>query len=147
MDRALQKFGSVIWLAGLRKSQTKSRSQLHVLRNKTAFINYIQSSADDKETYQYLPKRSSYHPLEGMGYESLEIGIVQRKFRKFKIKKRLDMEVTVGSVDCILNLPRTWTSPFNFMILPDDKTRLELIKEPSIFGSFECDEKRKRYPT
>lgn len=56
------------------------------------------------------------------------------------------MVVTVGSVDCILNLPRTWTSQFNFMILPDDKTRLqELIKRTQHLWKFlECDEKKKK---
>ena len=49
-------------------------------------------------------------------------------------------------MDCILNLPRTWTSPFNFMILPDDKTRLqELIKRTQHLWKFlECDEKKKK---
>ena len=56
------------------------------------------------------------------------------------------MVATVGSADCILNLPRTWISRFNFMILPDDKTRLqELIKRTQHLWKFlECDEKKKK---
>jgi len=56
------------------------------------------------------------------------------------------MVATVGSADCILNLPRTWISRFNFMILPDDKTRLqELIKRTQHLWKFlECDEKKQK---
>jgi len=56
------------------------------------------------------------------------------------------MVATVGSADCILNPPRTWISRFNFMILPDDKTRLqELIKRTQHLWKFlECDEKKQK---
>ena len=73
MDRALQKFGSVIWLAGLRKSQAESRSQLPFIEEQNGIYKlYPILDWTDKETYQYLPKNDlPYHPLEGMGYESL----------------------------------------------------------------------------
>ena len=56
------------------------------------------------------------------------------------------MVATVGSADCILNPLRTWISRFNFMILPDDKTRLqELIKRTQDLWKFlECDEKKQK---
>ena len=73
MDRALQEFGATIWLAGLRKSQAESRSQLPFIEKQNGIYKlYPILDWTDKETYQYLPKHKlPYHPLEGMGYDSL----------------------------------------------------------------------------
>jgi phosphoadenosine phosphosulfate reductase len=73
MDRALQEVGATIWLAGLRKSQAESRSQLPFIEEQNGIYKlYPILDWTDKETYQYLPQNKlPYHPLEGMGYESL----------------------------------------------------------------------------
>jgi phosphoadenosine phosphosulfate reductase len=73
MDRALKEQNAMLWLAGLRKSQTKSRSDLPFIEEQNGILKlYPILDWDDRKTYQYLPENKlPYHPLEGMGYDSL----------------------------------------------------------------------------
>lgn len=73
MERALKELDTKVWLAGLRKSQAKSREQLPFIEKQNGVLKlYPILDWDDRATYQYLPKNNlPYHPLEGMGYDSL----------------------------------------------------------------------------
>ena len=73
MDRALKELGATAWLAGLRRVQSVSRKHLPMLEQQAKIIK-IHPILDweDRATYQYIPRNNlPYHPLEGMGYESL----------------------------------------------------------------------------
>ena len=92
MDRALQENGSTIWLAGLRKSQANP-DLIYLYREQNGIYKlYPILDWTDKETYQYCLKTifPIIHSKE-WGMNHWEIGIVPRKFRKFKIKKRHGM--------------------------------------------------------
>ena len=73
MERALQELGATVWLAGLRRDQSSTRKSLSLIENqKQIFKLYPILDWTDRETYQYLPKKNlPYHPLEGVGYNSL----------------------------------------------------------------------------
>lgn len=73
MDRALRELGATAWLAGLRRDQSKSRGELPFLEQQNGvFKIYPILDWSDRETYQYLPQNDlPYHPLEGVGYDSL----------------------------------------------------------------------------
>ena len=73
MDRALSDLGATLWMAGLRKSQASSREKLPFIEKQNGIFKlYPILDWDDRTTYQYLPQNNlPYHPLEGMGYESL----------------------------------------------------------------------------
>ena len=73
MDRALSDFGATLWMAGLRKSQASSREDLPFIEQQNGIFKlYPILDWEDRTTYQYLPQNNlPYHPLEGMGYDSL----------------------------------------------------------------------------
>ena len=73
MDRALSDFGATLWMAGLRKSQASSREDLPFIEHQNGIFKlYPILDWEDRTTYQYLPQNNlPYHPLEGMGYDSL----------------------------------------------------------------------------
>jgi phosphoadenosine phosphosulfate reductase len=73
MERALQELGAKAWLSGLRKAQSEERSKRPFIEKQDDVIKiYPILDWDDRKTYKYLPDNEiPYHPLEGMGYESL----------------------------------------------------------------------------
>jgi phosphoadenosine phosphosulfate reductase len=73
MERALQELGANAWLSGLRKAQSEERSKRPFIEKQDGVIKiYPILDWDDRKTYKYLPDNEiPYHPLEGMGYESL----------------------------------------------------------------------------
>ena len=73
MDRALRELGATAWLAGLRRSQSEDRrNRPFIEKQGEVFKIYPILDWDDKKTYQYIPQNDlPYHPLEGMGYDSL----------------------------------------------------------------------------
>ncbi len=73
MDRALKAHHAKIWLSGLRKTQSESRANLPFIEKQNGIFKlYPILDWGDRESYQYLPKHElPYHPLEGMGYDSL----------------------------------------------------------------------------
>lgn len=73
MDRALSDFSATLWMAGLRKSQASSRKDLPFIEQKNGIYKFYPIlDWEDRTTYQYLPQNNlPYHPLEGMGYDSL----------------------------------------------------------------------------
>lgn len=73
MDRALRELKATAWLAGLRRSQGTSRADRSFIERQNGLYKiYPILDWDDKETYRYLPENDlPYHPLEGMGYDSL----------------------------------------------------------------------------
>jgi phosphoadenosine phosphosulfate reductase len=73
MDRALQETGAKIWMAGLRRSQSVGRENLNFLEQQKGVLKlYPILDWDDRKTYQYIPQNGlPYHPLEGMGYDSV----------------------------------------------------------------------------
>ena len=73
MDRALKELKATAWLAGLRRTQGSSRAERSFIERQNGFYKiYPILDWDDKTTYRYLPENDlPYHPLEGMGYDSL----------------------------------------------------------------------------
>jgi phosphoadenosine phosphosulfate reductase len=73
MDRALKEWGATSWLAGLRRGQSSTRKSLPFIENQKGITKiYPILDWDDRKTYQYLPQNTlPYHPLEGVGYDSL----------------------------------------------------------------------------
>lgn len=73
MDRALKEWGATSWLAGLRREQSSTRKSLPFIENQKGITKiYPILDWDDRKTYQYLPQNTlPYHPLEGVGYDSL----------------------------------------------------------------------------
>ena len=73
MDRALRELGATCWMAGLRRDQSGSRSELPVMENRDEIFKlYPILNWDNRKTYRYLPDNGlPYHPLEGVGYVSL----------------------------------------------------------------------------
>lgn len=73
MERALSELGSTTWLSGLRRSQSKDRSKRPYIEYQDHILKiYPIIDWDDRKTYKYLPEHEiPYHPLEGMGYDSL----------------------------------------------------------------------------
>jgi phosphoadenosine phosphosulfate reductase len=73
MDRALRELNSTAWLAGIRRSQSEDRQNRPFIEKQgDVFKIYPILDWDDKKTYQYIPQNHlPYHPLEGMGYDSL----------------------------------------------------------------------------
>ncbi|MGA1101342.1 MAG: phosphoadenylyl-sulfate reductase [Opitutales bacterium] len=73
MDRALKDTGAQVWMAGLRRSQASDRKKLNFLERQNGVIKlYPILDWDDRKTYQYIPQNKlPYHPLEGMGYDSV----------------------------------------------------------------------------
>jgi phosphoadenosine phosphosulfate reductase len=73
MDRALKDTGAQVWMAGLRRSQASDRKKLNFLEEQNGVLKlYPILDWDDRKTYQYIPQNKlPYHPLEGMGYDSV----------------------------------------------------------------------------
>ncbi len=73
MDRALRELNATVWLAGLRRSQSEDRKGRPFIERQGDVLKiYPILDWDDKKTYQYIPQNDlPYHPLEGMGYDSL----------------------------------------------------------------------------
>lgn len=73
MERALLQFNAKAWLSGLRRSQSEDRGKRPFIEKQDNIIKiYPILDWDDRKTYKFLPKHKiPYHPLEGMGYESL----------------------------------------------------------------------------
>jgi phosphoadenosine phosphosulfate reductase len=73
MDRALRELKATAWLAGLRRSQSEDRkNRPFVEMQGDVFKIYPILDWGDKKTYKYLPDNGlPYHPLEGMGYDSI----------------------------------------------------------------------------
>ena len=73
MDRALKDLESTAWLAGLRRGQSVRRETLPYIEIQNGvFKLYPILNWSDRETYQYLPRYNlPYHPLEGVGYDSV----------------------------------------------------------------------------
>lgn len=73
MNRAIEETGAQAWLAGLRRNQASTRSQLRVVekQNKVLKIHPI-IDWTDRDVYQYLKKHDlPYHPLWEQGYISV----------------------------------------------------------------------------
>lgn len=98
MNRAMQELNASIWYAGLRRSQSSTRSQLQVLdrvRGKLKILPIIDWSNKDIHTYlqqHQLP----YHPLWEQGYVSvgdhhtsmpLQPGMTEEQTRFFGLKR------------------------------------------------------------
>ncbi len=73
MDRALRELKATAWLAGLRRSQSEERKNRPFIEKQGDVIKiYPILDWDDKQTYRDIPQNDlPYHPLEGMGYDSL----------------------------------------------------------------------------
>ena len=73
MERALKELGSTAWFSGLRRSHSTERGKRPFIEKQGEIYKiYPILDWDDRKTYQYLPENNlPYHPLEGMGYDSL----------------------------------------------------------------------------
>ena len=73
MNRAMQELGATAWLAGLRRTQARTREQLDIvqLQKRTYKIHPIVDWSE-RDVYQYLTKHGlPYHPLWEKGYVSV----------------------------------------------------------------------------
>jgi phosphoadenosine phosphosulfate reductase len=73
MQRALEELGARAWIAGLRRQQSRSRSELNVLvpRNGRVKVHPLVDWTD-RDVYRYLSKHNlPYHPLWHQGYVSI----------------------------------------------------------------------------
>ena len=73
MERALGELKATAWLAGLRRSQSEGRQDRSFAEWQGEILKvYPILDWDDRKTYQYIPDHDlPYHPLEGVGYDSL----------------------------------------------------------------------------
>ena len=73
MERALGELKATAWLAGLRRSQSEDRQDRSFAEWQGEILKvYPILDWDDRKTYQYIPDHDlPYHPLEGVGYDSL----------------------------------------------------------------------------
>jgi len=73
MDRALRELKATAWLAGLRRSQSEDRQNRPFIEKQGDVLKiYPILDWDDRQTYKYIPDNGlPYHPLEGMGYDSV----------------------------------------------------------------------------
>jgi len=73
MERALRELKATAWLAGLRRSHSEERKNRPFIERQGDVAKiYPILDWDDRRTYQYIPDNGlPYHPLEGMGYDSL----------------------------------------------------------------------------
>lgn len=73
MNRAVEELGAKAWLAGLRRSQSSSRSERSVLeKQKNMAKIYPILDWDNRSAHQYLEENGlPYHPLWNEGYVSL----------------------------------------------------------------------------
>ena len=73
MERALKELGATVWLSGLRRAQSSDREKRPFIEYQCDVLKFYPIlDWDDRKTYQYLPKNNlPYHPLEGMGYDSV----------------------------------------------------------------------------
>ena len=73
MERALKELGAKVWLSGLRRAQSSDREKRPFIENQGSVLKFYPIlDWDDRKTYQYLPQNNlPYHPLEGMGYDSV----------------------------------------------------------------------------
>ena len=73
MERALNELGATAWLSGLRRSQSKDRGQRPFIESQDQVVKFYPIlDWDDRQTYKYIPNNDiPYHPLEGMGYDSV----------------------------------------------------------------------------
>lgn len=110
MNRAIKELGAVAWLAGLRRSQSSTRSELEVLarQNKTFKIHPI-IDWNDRDVYQYLTQHGlPYHPLWDQGYVSigdwhstsrLEEGMTEEQTRFNGVKRECGLHELSGRAD------------------------------------------------
>ena len=73
MERALKELGAKVWLSGLRRVQSSDREKRPFIEYQGDVLKFYPIlDWDDRKTYQYLPQNNlPYHPLEGMGYDSV----------------------------------------------------------------------------
>jgi phosphoadenosine phosphosulfate reductase len=73
MERALKELEATVWLSGLRRAQSSGREKRPFIENQGGVLKFYPIlDWDDRKTYQYLPQNNlPYHPLEGMGYDSV----------------------------------------------------------------------------
>ncbi len=110
MNRAIKDLGATAWLAGLRRSQSGTRSDLEVLarQNKTFKIHPI-IDWTDRDIYQYLTRNDlPYHPLWEQGYVSigdwhstsrLEEGMTEEQTRFNGVKRECGLHELSGRAD------------------------------------------------
>ena len=73
MDRAVKELGAKAWLAGLRRSQSASRSDRQVVETQNRMTKiYPILDWDNRKMHEYLTANElPYHPLWDLGYVSL----------------------------------------------------------------------------
>ena len=106
MQRALRELGAQAWIAGLRRSQAKTRAGLGVLRVQDGRMK-VQPIVDwsDRDVYLYLKKHDlPYHPLWEKGYLSIGDthtsrpvgeGVTEEESRFFGLKRECGLHEDV----------------------------------------------------
>lgn len=98
MNRALSELNASVWLSGLRREQSGSRSQLPVLAISRGIFKLLPIiDWDNRQVYRYLTEHGlSYHPLWEQGYLSVgdthtsckwEPGMSEEETRFFGLKR------------------------------------------------------------
>lgn len=110
MNRAIRELGAGAWLSGLRRAQSKSRSELPVVQrqNKTAKIHPI-IDWSEKQVYDYMQANDlPYHPLWDQGYVSvgdwhssrpLQPGMSEEETRFSGLKRECGLHELSGQAD------------------------------------------------
>jgi phosphoadenosine phosphosulfate reductase len=110
MNRALQELGAEAWLSGLRRVQSRSRSDLPVVQQQkqTAKIHPIVDWTE-KDIYTYMTEHQlPFHPLWEKGYVSvgdvhstkpLEAGMTEEETRFGGLKRECGLHEASGQPD------------------------------------------------
>lgn len=110
MNRALSDLGSTAWIAGLRRVQSKSRSDLGFVQKQNRIVK-VHPILDwnDRDVYTYLQRHDlSYHPLWESGYASvgdwhssrpLELGMTEEETRFNGTRRECGLHELSGRID------------------------------------------------
>jgi len=110
MERAVRELGATAWLAGLRRSQAKTREHVQVVQvqNKIAKIHPI-IDWDNRTVHRYLTEHDlPYHPLWEQGYVSvgdwhstskLSAGMTEEETRFHGLKRECGLHENTGRED------------------------------------------------
>jgi len=110
MNRAISELGATAWLAGLRRSQARSRAELPFLQQQNR-IWKVHPILDwtDRDIYQYLNQYGlPYHPLWHQGYATvgdwhsskpLEVGMSEEETRFNGVKRECGLHELSNRID------------------------------------------------
>lgn len=110
MNRAVEELGAKAWLAGLRRSQSSSRSDRTVVEHQKKMTKvYPILDWDNRSAHQYMVENGlPYHPLWDEGYVSLgdwhstsklEVGMTEEETRFGGLKRECGLHEDSGNMN------------------------------------------------